>query len=224
MLSRAKIRDYLETRKSNSQEQMLADLFSLDARLSSWAKSLPPSLAYSKSNLHEQLVIMRQPSYTLVHVLYHQCRLVLHASLVPQFSGTASQDSTPHEAVNMSAQVALKSAQAVSDLAADVLALDWDPASLAPFLGYTMYTAATVHLPFVASRDQRLREKAQKHLTASLRLLKSMKPFWRNLEKLVSQEYLQLWTIRRMLTGCAVGKNKSSLRSSDEQDSIGCIC
>lgn len=202
---------------------MLADLFSLDAKLSTWAKSLPSSLTYSKSNLHEQLAVMRQPVYTLVHVLYHQCRLVLHASLVPQFNGTALQDSTPAEAVQMSAQVTLKSAHAVSDLAADVLALDWDPASLAPFLGYTMYTAATVHLPFVASRDQRLREKARKHLTASLRLLKSMKPFWRNLEKLVSQEYLQLWTIRRILTGCAVGENTSSLRSPNEQASSGRI-
>lgn len=204
MLSRAKIRDYLETRKSSSQEQMLADLFSLDAKLSTWAKCLPSSLTYSKSNLHEQLIIMRQPSYTLVHVLYHQCRLVLHASLVPQFSGTASQDSTPPEAVNMSAQVALKSAQAVSDLAADVLALDWDPASLAPFLGYTMYTAATVRLPFVASGNHRLREKARRHLIASLKLLKSMKPFWKGLDKLASQARIFGLGVL-LLTAIAVG-------------------
>lgn len=164
----------------------LAELFELEDCLSTWSARLPECFRYSKRNLYEQLVVSQQPVYTMVHALYHQCRLVLHASLVPQFSGLQLRQKLPSETPSLSARIALKSAQGLSELAADLLALDWDPAQIPAFVGYCMYVSASIQITLLCSRDTALSMLARSNLISNLKLLKSMKQFWANLERLVS--------------------------------------
>lgn len=105
--------------------------------------------------------------------------------MVPQFSGLAAQESISAEAVRTSAHTALNSAVAISQLAADILALEWDPVQLAPFVGYAMYVAASIHISMVFAHNPRLSHNARNGLTHSLRLLKLLKPYWKNLNRLV---------------------------------------
>jgi hypothetical protein len=174
-----------------SVRDWLADLFELEGRLANWSARLPDSFVYSKRNLYEQLVIKRQPVYIFVHALYHQCRLVLHSSLVPHFSGVHLNERfhlherLSPEATNLSARIALKSAQAISELGADLLALEWDTSQIAPFVGYCMYVSASIHVTLLSSTDPTLIALTRANLISNLKILSSMKLYWTNLERLV---------------------------------------
>lgn len=198
-----------------SGREWLAELFELEGRLSTWYSQLPQSLKYTKRNLYAQLVVSQQPVYTFLHALYHQCRLVLHSSLVPKFSGINLDKSIPPEATALSARIALKSAQRISELGADILALDWDPAQIASFVGYCLYVSASIHTAFLCSKDASLAVPARANLIASLKLLKSMKMYWTNLDRLVSV-YGNLYSSCIRLNR-KVDTNKHALRSSDVQ-------
>lgn len=124
--------------------------------------------------------------YIFVHALYHQCRLVLHASLVPHFGGLDLHERLPSETTSLSARIALKSAEGISELSADLLTLDWDPSQIAPFVGYCFYVSASIHIALLCSRDATLVALARANLISNLKLLKSMKLYWTNLERLVS--------------------------------------
>ncbi|KIW43418.1 hypothetical protein, variant [Exophiala oligosperma] len=193
----AKIRDLVRTTDRMAVKDWLAELFSLDGSLSTWITRLPDCFRYSKRTLYEQLVVNHQPVYVFVYALYHQCKLVLHSSLVPQFSGVRLYETPPTEAANLSARIALKSAQSLSELGSDLLALDWDPAQIPAFVGYCMYVSAWINITLLSSTDTAIAALAQKNLIYNLKLLKSMKPYWANLER--------LWTRINMLYNAQTG-------------------
>jgi hypothetical protein len=112
-----------------------------------------------------------------MHALHHQCRLVLHASLVPQFSGLSLPEGIPPEVTSVSSRIVWKSAEDISCLAADLLNMDWDPAKVPAFVGYCLYASATVHTAMLGVSDALLAERARMHLVSTLRLLKSLKLF-----------------------------------------------
>ena len=182
-----------------SIKDWLAELFELDGRLSRWPALLRSSSAYSKRNLYEQLVIEHQPLYIFVHSLYHQCRLVLHAALVPQFSGLCLNERLPAEVTRLSARIALTSALRVSEIAADLLALDWDPAQIPSFVGYCLYVSGSILITLLQSKDAALATLARESFVHNLKLLKIMQVYWTNLERLVSAT-LTLWdAVNRIL-------------------------
>lgn len=191
-----RIRDLIRSQSRGlPSKEGLADLFELEGQLTSWSARLPECFSYSKRNLYQQLVVDQQPVYIFIHALYHQCRLVLHSSLVPQFGGLLLSHTLPSEVISLSARIALKSAQAISELGADLLALDWDPAQIASFVGYCIYAAASIHITLLYSGNATLAALARANLISSLKLLKSMKIHWANLERLVSD----IWFLCHMM-------------------------
>ena len=151
--------------------------------------------------------------YIFVHALYHQCRLVLHASLAPQFSGLDLHERLPSEAASLSARIALKSAQEISEIGADVLALDWDAGQIAPFVGYCMYVSASIHVTLLGSRDATLAALARANLISNMKLLKSMKLYWANLQRLVSLVSVQPQLEAELML--EVGPNQCALWGAD---------
>ena len=127
----------------------------------------------------------QQPAYIFVHALHYQCCLVLHSSLVPQFSGLSIDASVSVEVVSVSARVALRNAQAISELGSDLIALDWDLSRIAPFVGYCIYVSASIHIVFLFSRNEALAALARIRLISNLKVLSAMKGSWSNLERLV---------------------------------------
>jgi len=93
--------------------------------------------------------------------------------------------------VRTSARITLESAKAISDLGADLLALEWDPARLAPFIGYCMYVSASIHVALIFSKDDKLAMAARSSLLSSLKLLSAMKSFWKVGQRLVSNSFDQ---------------------------------
>lgn len=162
------------------------DLFSLDAKLLRLVRQMPVNFKHSKRNMYEQFVVYKEYAYLTMHLCYHQSRLVLYSSLVPLFSGLEPDRSTSPELTSMSAKISLQSAQAISEVAADFLALDWDAAHLPAFPGYCMYVSASIQLVLLSSEEEHLVSQARTNLVANLKLLRSLKDHWSNLSRLVS--------------------------------------
>ncbi|KAL1909926.1 hypothetical protein Sste5344_004114 [Sporothrix stenoceras] len=170
-------------RRSFPRREAWVNAFSLQTDIANWASQLHPDLTYSKRNLYRQLVVNQQPIYAMLHALHHQCYLVLSASLVPHFSGLVMARDMPREVVQMSAAVALRSARSLSELGAHLLALEWDPAHIAPFVGYCMYVAASVQIS-VLPKSSTGSGAAWGNMINCLKLLKLMKLYWAVLDKL----------------------------------------
>lgn len=183
---RAKTRNLIELRTQVQPRDWLLRIYELDTQLTSWYSGISDWLSYTKRNLYEQLVNNQQSLFLFVHALYHQCRTVLHSSLVPQFSGLVLPDEIPAEVAHVSARIALKGAQDISSLAADVVALDWDATQIPGFVGYCMYVSASIHIAALGSKESTLQQLARSSLISNLKCLKSMKLYWSNIEKLVS--------------------------------------
>lgn len=174
----------MSSRDSISHKKWLAGVFDLDAQLSAWITSLPTSLRYSKRSLYDQLVVQHQPVYVFMYGIYYQCRLVLHAALVPQFSGLSPTTTIPVEMVSASARIALNNARSLTQIGSDLLALEWNFVSIAPFFGYCMYVCASIHIATLGKKS--ISDDTERKLMTNLAILKLMKPYWTSLERLVS--------------------------------------
>nr|POF26027.1 hypothetical protein CFP56_22175 [Quercus suber] len=171
-----RVQDYIATRKFSPTADFLKLLFSLDDDLRQWNSQCHLTFTYSKHNLYKELGLKHQQGFVAVHALYHQCRMILHASLVPRLSGIVPEVEIPEELLKTSTEIVTTSARALSDLAADILNLRHDVAQLAPFVGYCMYVAAFIHMRLARSPNGL---QARQDLRSSLRLLKAMKPYWK---------------------------------------------
>lgn len=181
----ARIHDHIEQRKRVSAKQSLIELLDLDHWLSNWMRTMAPDLVYNKSNLCKHTSEGNQMTFVLLHSGFHQCRMILHATVVPQFGGLSASNEISPETVRISAVTALNNANAIAGLAADLLELDIDPSRLPPIVGHSMYVAATIHITFISASHTDLSNSARKGLTSTLAVLKLMKPYWANLQKLV---------------------------------------
>lgn len=182
---RVKIRNHILEAKSIPDQEWLAGFFTFETQLSTWSTQLPPRLRYSKRTFCEHIRPEERQSYIFIHALHVQSRLILHLSLVPQLGGLDSSGKFPVELTGVSAQVALRMAQRMSELASDLLALDWNPVQLPAFFGYCLYVSASIHIVFLSARDAALADSARSQLLCNLKLLRFMKPYWANLRQLV---------------------------------------
>ncbi|KIV83980.1 hypothetical protein PV11_05960 [Exophiala sideris] len=179
-----KIRQLVEARAQMAARNLLADVYDLEGQLVLWRSGLSDQFSYSKRNLYDQPIPKQQSLFILVHALYHQCRIVLHSSLVPQYSGLQLPETIPAEVINASARIALRSAQEISNLGADLSALDWDPTRTPGFVGYCMYVSASIHIGVLGSTDSLLKACARTSLASNFEWLNSMSMYWSNSEKL----------------------------------------
>ncbi|KEF52228.1 uncharacterized protein A1O9_11855 [Exophiala aquamarina CBS 119918] len=202
MLNWRDIRGHIRSIHRSSATEWMARLFEIEGQLSKWSAQLHETFKYSKRSLYEQLVVNQQPVFIFVHALYHQCRLVLHSSLVPKFGGLRLPEAIPSEATSLSARIALTSAQKISELGADLLALDWHASQIPSFVGYCMYVSASIHITLLSSRDASLSAMARGNLINSLKVLVSVKMYWANLER--------LWIRINMLYEAQLSRNRNT--------------
>ncbi|QIW98290.1 hypothetical protein AMS68_003808 [Peltaster fructicola] len=177
----AKVRDHIASRRTSTQNEVLTSLLNLQQELAEWLTTIHPSLAYSKRNLFEQVVYKQDSIFSALHTMLHHCRLTLHSSLVPRFSGKLSCN-LPAEIIKMSTEASIRSAAGLAEIANDLIAFDCDYAKLPPYVGYCMYVAGSIHVTMISSPA--LGETARKNLGLNMTVLQGMKPFWAILERL----------------------------------------
>lgn len=184
---RARIRDHIASRRTSAANEILTNMLNLQQDLNEWLTTLPSSMTYSKKNLFEQIIHKQESLFGTLHAMQHHSRLVLHSSLLPRFGGSLSS-SLPAEAVKMSTEATVRSAQALAELAGDLLAFNCNFQAMPPYLGYCMYVAGSIHVTMVNSTA--LGELARRNLSLNLAVLQAMKPFWTILDRLVSVSIL----------------------------------
>lgn len=204
---------YLEQRQIQSARKALPTFIEIDESLVHWAKHLPPKWHYTKQNLYENLIVKQRPQFVFLHCLNHQCRLVLRSSLVPEFSGLSWNDEDHVELISVSARVAFKTACNISDIASDLIALDYEFGQLPPFIGYCMYASAAIHVLFLFSRNTSLSNIARNKMTSNIRILELMKAYWRCLEP--------LWNRVTILYNAQVGRASSAPIVKDVAITLG---
>lgn len=182
--ARAKVRDHIETRPRSTTNEIIANLLALDQTLKEWNEALPEFLKYNRRNLYEQLVVKQQPMFSILHAAHHQCRLALHSSLVPGFGDNRLPEGLSPEFVEGFARVALDSAQKISSIARDLHAIEWDAAKLPPFMGYCMYSSASIHTN-ILGKTSYAAATTRSNIISALKLLGDMEPYWRHMERLV---------------------------------------
>lgn len=182
-MCRARVRDHIASRRTSTTNEMLTSLLVLQQNLTDWLATLQPSMVYSKKHLFEQIVYKQENIFTTLHAMNHHCRLTLHSSLVPRFSGKHATD-LPAEVIKLSTEASIRSAESMAELARDLLAFECEFAKIPPYVGYCMYVAGSIHVTMINSSI--LGETARRNLSTILVVLQGMKPLWTILDRLVS--------------------------------------
>lgn len=155
----------------------------LDARLRQWRAGLPGCFASVLDNSTTAVDDARLRSALLIlHIIYHQCVCALHASVVPLFS---LRPSTSGQLANLysqrlSAQMAYEHAGHIATLAHQVLARHPDDAfRWSGFVGFALYCACAIQLPFLWSVEPETVERVRAHIRANLETMAKIGRNWR---------------------------------------------
>ena len=152
-------------------------IYSLDDALTRWWSALQPKHRLTPETL-PQIAVHQLPLALLVNVVYHQSMCALHASVVPLFSWTTSDDSWA-AARQASAQKTYEHAGAVSDLIAATLDAHPKLAMTHSFLAYAAYSGCAVQIPFKWSSNPMIKKRAITNVSKNLKIIQSMAPYWK---------------------------------------------
>ncbi|KAK5074574.1 hypothetical protein LTR70_010144 [Exophiala xenobiotica] len=133
-------------------------IYALDDALMGWWSSLQADYKLDPATLQD-MPIHQLSGTLLVNVLYHQSMCALHASVVPLFSWTSSDDSWG-SARQASAQKTYEHAGAISDLIAAITAAHPKLTMTHSFLAYAAYSGCAVQLPFTWSSNPAIKKRA----------------------------------------------------------------
>lgn len=162
-------------------ESIVGDRFSkiyaLDDALAGWWSRLHPDYRLTSANLSE-MSVHQLLDVLLVNVVYHQSVSALHASVVPLFSWTPSDDNWA-SARQASAQRTYEHANIVSDLIAATLDTYPQLAMTHSFLAYAAYSGCAVQVPFAWSSNPVIKKRATTNVGKNMRLIQSMAPYWK---------------------------------------------
>lgn len=167
----------------------------LDRRLSEWEMSLPSHLEYSEFNMVNHTIAGWGKFYGLMHLLYFTSLLYLHRDYIPFLPplgyhprngpidgeplwGPNGNTNPPNpDWWQTSAETCFKSAKAVTDL---FIKLDHRGSRLTnPFAGFSILTAATMHLHLWFWPASSLAVKnAGEYLALDTGIVESFKRYW----------------------------------------------
>lgn len=114
----------------------------------------------------------------LVNVVYHQSICALHASVVPLFSWTPS-DNNWASARQASAQRTYEHAGIISDLVFATLTAYPKLAMTHSFLAYAAYSGCAVQIPFMWSSNPMIKQRATTNVGNNMRMVQSMASYWK---------------------------------------------
>lgn len=161
----------------------------MDNRMSEWWRGLPVCLHLTPSSIPNVSPVVL-PKLLLIHIVYHECLIALHASIVPVFSWIPGDESWL-TARQTSAQLAFDHACAVSDLFEGVLAHFPMLSMLPSFVAYAAYCGCAVQIPFMWSTDKHTKEMVHKNVKNNLKIIKALSQYWKYTSLLVCASALQ---------------------------------
>jgi hypothetical protein len=190
ILSRAKVQLFVTEYSSCSAQKKLDTLSALSSRATSICRNA------GQVTLKNTATFESHPQLMLLDAFYHLCQITLHSTIVPVFSGSLLDPEIHPEVVRSSAQAALRHAELFTTLLADYLYRDFDVTYLAPVIGYGAFMAGSVLLASEISypdKETNGRESSKLSVVkAIVRMLDTLRIYWRSLHSPVSQSLFAL--------------------------------
>ncbi|KKK27192.1 hypothetical protein ARAM_006382 [Aspergillus rambellii] len=146
----------------------------LKKQIDDFAVALPSHLAFTYENLQVHAADRVANQFLFLHIIIHQNTLFLNQFAIPLSPGGRPPRDMPRTFLSNAGRAAVEAAHHIS-LLIDHAA----PYPLTvPFAGYCAYSASTVHIWGIFSKNAQLEARSKENLRHTYRYLNKMKKYW----------------------------------------------
>lgn len=146
----------------------------LKQQIDQFAASLPNSMLFTYENLQVHAAEKTANQFLFLHIIIHQNTLFLNQFAIPLSPGGRPPRDMPKTFLSDAGRAAVEAAHHISVLI--------DRASTypltVPFAGYCAYSASTVHIWGIFSKNAQLEARSKENLRHTYRYLNKMKKYW----------------------------------------------
>ncbi|KAJ5690963.1 hypothetical protein N7488_011698 [Penicillium malachiteum] len=146
----------------------------LKRQIEEFSASLPAPLTFTYENLQIHAAEKIANQFLFLHIIIHQNMLFLNQFAIPLSPGGRPPRDMPKPFLSNAGRAAVEAAHHISVL--------FDRASAypltVPFAGYCAYTASTVHIWGIFSKNVQLEARSKENLRHTYRYLNKMKKYW----------------------------------------------
>ncbi|KAJ5587007.1 uncharacterized protein N7459_002772 [Penicillium hispanicum] len=146
----------------------------LKRQIEEFSASLPSSLVFTYENLQIHAAEKIANQFLFLHIIVHQNMLFLNQFAIPLSPGGRPPRDMPKPFLSNAGRAAVEAAHNISVL--------FDRASAypltVPFAGYCAYSASTIHIWGIFSKNAQLEVRSKENLRHTYRYLNKMKKYW----------------------------------------------
>ncbi|KAJ5294648.1 hypothetical protein PENANT_c006G06024 [Penicillium antarcticum] len=146
----------------------------LKRQIEEFSASLPAPLTFTYENLQIHAAEKIANQFLFLHIIIHQNMLFLNQFAIPLSPGGRPPRDMPKPFLSNAGRAAVEAAHHISVL--------FDRASAypltVPFAGYCAYSASTVHIWGIFSKNVQLEARSKENLRHTYRYLNKMKKYW----------------------------------------------
>lgn len=146
----------------------------LKRQIEEFSASLPNYLAFTYENLQIHAADRIANQFLFLHIIIHQNMLFLNQFAIPLSPGGRPPRDMPKAFLSNAGRAAVEAAHHISVLIDRASAY---PLTV-PFAGYCAYSASTVHIRGIFSKNAQLEARSKENLRHTYRYLNKMKKYW----------------------------------------------
>ncbi|EAW08160.1 putative C6 transcription factor [Aspergillus clavatus NRRL 1] len=173
-----RIVDYLNLGGKRKDEHPLwsseSGYMKLKRQIEEFSATLPNHLAFTFENLQIHAADKIANQFLFLHIIIHQNMLFLNQFAIPLSPGGRPPKDMPKSFLSNAGRAAVEAAHHISVLIDRASAY---PLTV-PFAGYCAYSASTVHIWGIFSKNAQLEARSKENLRHTYRYLNKMKKYW----------------------------------------------
>ncbi|KAF5857868.1 hypothetical protein ETB97_005175 [Aspergillus alliaceus] len=146
----------------------------LKRQIEEFSSSLPSHLSFTYENLQIHAADRIANQFLFLHIIIHQNMLFLNQFAIPLSPGGRPPRDMPKAFLSNAGRAAVEAAHHISVLIDRASAY---PLTV-PFAGYCAYSASTVHIWGIFSKNSQLEARSKENLRHTYRYLNKMKKYW----------------------------------------------
>lgn len=146
----------------------------LKQQIDEFTASLPSSMFFTYENLQIHAAEKTANQFLFLHIIIHQNTLFLNQFAIPLSPGGRPPRDMPKAFLSDAGRAAVEAAHHISVLIDRAAAY---PLTV-PFAGYCAYSASTVHIWGIFSKNAQLEARSKENLRHTYRYLNKMKKYW----------------------------------------------
>jgi hypothetical protein len=146
----------------------------LKKRIDEFSASLPSCVVFNAENLQNHAAEKIANQFIFLHIIIHQNILFLNQFAIPLAPGGRPPKDMPKSFLSDAGRAAVEAAHHISMLIDQAAGYSLT----VPFAGYSAYSASTVHIWGIFSKNAQLEARSKENLRHTYRYLNKMKRYW----------------------------------------------